>query len=97
MPPVTRLGDNSTGHPCYPARPSVKASKDTFANGMGVVRQGDKYVAHCCGPACHDAVLQKGSTTVFINGKPCGRQGDPMSCSPIDVADVHSPTVFAGG
>lgn len=97
MPPVTRLGDNSTGHPCYPARPSVEASPNVYANGLAVVRKNDPYDSHCCGPACHDAVLDSGSSTVFVNGLDCGRQGDPMSCSNIDVADEHSPNVYAGG
>jgi uncharacterized Zn-binding protein involved in type VI secretion len=93
MPPITRLGDNTEGHGCYPARPSVAASGDVFANGIGMVRLGDAYDTHCCGPACHDGVLSAGSPNVFVNGKSVGRIGDPVDCG--DTVAVGSGDVFA--
>lgn len=95
MPAVTRLGDNCTGHGCWPSRPSVSASPNVFVNGIPVHRQGDAWATHCCGPACHAGVLAAGSSTVYVNGKQCGRIGDPVNCGS-NVAE-GSPNVFAGG
>jgi len=95
MPAVCRLGDQGTGHGCYPARPNDQGSPNVFVNGLPVHRQGDHWEDHCCGPICHDGVLSQGSSTVFVNGKPIGRVGDPISCGS-SVAE-GSPNVFAGG
>lgn len=95
MPAVTRLGDNCTGHGCWPPRPSVSASPNVFVNGIPVHRQGDAWATHCCGPACHAGVLAAGSSTVYVNGKQCGRIADPVNCGS-NVAE-GSPNVFAGG
>lgn len=93
--PITRDGDLTTGHPCFPPRMPVLFSNDVFVNGKGVVREGDLYDVHCCGTSCHIGNLDKASTQVFANGKGIGRQGDPTSCSPIEVADKASSDVFA--
>ena len=95
MPPVTRLGDNCTGHGCYPARPSVAGSPTVFANNLPVIRVTDPYDTHCCGPACHGGTLAEGSSTVFAEGLAVGRQGDPIDCG--SVVDEHSPDVYVGG
>lgn len=96
-PPVTRVGDNCTGHPCFGAVPVSTGSPDTFTNGKANARKGDPYASHCCGPVCHSGKLAVGSSTVFINNKPSGRQGDYKTCSIIDCADVHSPDTYHGG
>ena len=46
MPPVTRLGDNCTGHGSFPPRPSSGASPDVFVNGIAVHREGDSWAPH---------------------------------------------------
>lgn len=94
MPNVSRLGDVSTGH-CYGSRPNDQASPNVFADNKAVHRQGDHWVTHCCGPPCHDSVLARGSSTVFVNGKQCARIGDPIACG--DAIATGGPTVFAGG
>jgi uncharacterized Zn-binding protein involved in type VI secretion len=94
MPAVTRLGDVCSGHGCFPARVNDEASTDVFINGIGVHRQGDHWVTHCCGPTCHDGVLQTGSSTVFVNGKAAARIGDIISCGSISAQG--SPSVFFG-
>lgn len=44
----------------------------------------------------NQATIQQGSSTVFINGKPAARMGDPaMTCN--DPADTPGGTVLAGG
>lgn len=80
MPAAARLGDNCTGHGCYPGRPIVEGSGNVFINGKPAARVGDMLDTHCCGPSCHDGVITEGSGSVFINGKPAARIGDAVSC-----------------
>jgi len=94
MPAVTRLGDICSGHGCFGPRVNDQASDDVCVNGKGVHRQGDHWVTHCCTIICHDGTLQKGSSTVFVNGKAAGRIGDPISCG--SVSAQGSPSVFFG-
>ena len=94
MPGVCRLTDICTGHGCWPPRPNAEASTDTFVNGLGVHRQGDAWKVHTC-KTSHAGVLAKGSTTVIVNGKQCGRCGDPVSCGS-KVATCSSDTIAGG-
>lgn len=48
MPATVRLGDQCTGHGCFPPRVNDSASSDVFVNGIGVHRVGDHWVEHCC-------------------------------------------------
>jgi uncharacterized Zn-binding protein involved in type VI secretion len=100
MPAVTRLGDITTGHGCYPPTVSIQASPNVFANAKGIVRDspqpGDAYAIHCCvNPPhdCHQGLLALGSPNVFVNGKEAGRIGDPLTCG--DHVAQGSPNVFA--
>lgn len=95
MPAVTRLGDQCTGHGCFGPRPNDQASPNVFVNGLGVHRVGDHWVTHCCGPACHDSIMETGSSTVFINGKPAARIGDMVACG--SASAQGSPNTFFGG
>lgn len=94
MPAITRLGDACTGHGCFPPRVNNEASENVFVNGIGVHRQEDTWVTHCCGKSCHDGALSSGSSTVYVNGKQCGRVGDPVDCG--SVVAQGSSNVFAG-
>ncbi|ASL27353.1 PAAR domain-containing protein [Azotobacter chroococcum] len=94
MPAVTRLGDQCTGHGAFPPRPSVSASPNVFVNGIAAHRQGDAWDIHCDPSSCHAGVLAQGSATVFANGLPLGRIGDPVDCGS-SVAE-GSPDVFTG-
>tara|TARA_B100000287_G_C20391473_1_gene685845 strand:- start:198 stop:485 length:288 start_codon:yes stop_codon:yes gene_type:complete len=95
MPAVTRIGDADVGHCSGMTR--AQGSPNVFCNGIEVSRQGDNNTTHLlpavpCIP--HSAPIAEGSTTVFINGKGCGRIGDSISgCT--SVAE-GSPNVFAG-
>lgn len=91
---VTRQGDVSTGHGCFPARASTGGSGNVFINGIPAHRSGDSWAVHCCGPVCHPGTLSSGSSTVFVNGQPLGRIGDPISCG--DTVGQGSPDVFSG-
>lgn len=60
-----------------------ECSGDVFVNGIGVVRFGDKVTEHpfpSSGCQTHEPTLVGGSTTVFINGKAAGRNGDSYGC-----------------
>lgn len=94
MPGVCRLGDNCTGHDCFGPRTNDSASGNVFVNSTGVHRQGDHWITHCCGPACHDSVLSVGSSTVYINGMQAGRIGDAIGCG--SVVASGSGNVFFG-
>lgn len=95
MPAAVRLGDICTGHGCFPPRPNIQASGDVFINGRGAHRQGDEWDSHCCGPPCHGGSLAAGSSSVFVNGRPLGRIGDPVDCG--SRVATGSSDVFAGG
>jgi len=96
MPAVTRLGDDCTGHGCWPPRPATGASPNVFCNGIAVHRQSDAWAAHTCPdiPETHASVLASGSPTVFVNGLQMGRIGDPVACG--SSVATGSDNVFCG-
>lgn len=81
----------------WPPRSNSQASTNVFCNGIGVHRQGDSWNPHTCPsiPETHGGNLAAGSSTVYVNGKQCGRIGDPVSCG--STVAQGSPNVFAGG
>jgi len=95
MPAVTRIGDADVTHCSAPVR--AEGSPDVFANNIKVSRQGDNNTSHLLpGIPCpsHAAPITVGSTTVFVNGKGCGRVGDSVTnCTSVAQG---SPNVFAG-
>lgn len=95
MPGVARLGDICSGHGCWPPRPNDQASPNVYVNSINTHRESDHWVIHCCDDDCHDGSLALGSSSVFINGLPIARIGDPISCGS-SVAQGSS-NVFAGG
>ena len=96
MPAVTRIGDADVAHCSGMTR--AQGSGDVFANSIAVSRQGDNNTAHLLpGVPCpaHAAPIASGSSTVFVNGKGCGRVGDGISgCTSVAAG---SSNVFAGG
>lgn len=90
---VTRLGDKCTGHGGYPPRPNIEGSNDVYVNGIPAHREGDKWGTHCMS-SCHDGVLQTGSPSVYVNGKPLARIADPVDCG--SVSAEGSDNVFSG-
>jgi len=90
---VCRLGYDCSGHGCWPPRVNDEASPNVFANGVAVHRQSDHWVNHTC-VTTHDGVLQTGSSSVFVNGLPVARIGDPIDCG--STVAEGSSTVFAG-
>jgi len=96
MPAVTRLGDADVSHCSTPYREAH--SPDVYANSIAVSRQGDVNTGHLLpGAPCpsHQAPITTGSSTVFVNGKGCGRIGDAISgCTSVAEGSFN---VFAGG
>jgi uncharacterized Zn-binding protein involved in type VI secretion len=96
MPAVTRIGDADVVHCSTPNR--AQGSPNVLCNNIPVSRQGDNNTTHLLpGVPCpsHAAPIAVGSSTVFINGRGCGRIGDGISgCTSVAQG---SPNVFAGG
>ena len=97
MPAVCR-GDSvdaDVPHCSTPRRD--QRSDNVLVNGTGIPRQGDNNTSHLLPPPpcpSHAAPIAIGSTTVFINGKGCGRIGDAISgCTSVATG---SSNVFAG-
>ena len=102
MPAVTRDGDTTTtGHGCHTTTTVTGPSTDVFCNSKGVERKGDPTAAHtiensATPPVCVShlgAVINAGSSTVFVNGKAIARIGD--SCDSGAITE-GSGDVFAG-
>lgn len=103
MKPVGWLGQEANRHDhCYPSHKTIQASPDVLAEGFRVVRVGDAVAAHggTCSkhPAPHGAKVQKGSASVFVNGKPMAREGDTVKCDTGQTAPLlrGRTTVSAG-
>ena len=102
MPAICRgsLVDKDIIHCSVPCR--LEESPDVFVNkdsgGAGISRQGDNNTSHLKPPApcpSHAAPIATGSSTVFINGKGCGRIGDAITgCTSVATGSCN---VFAGG
>ncbi len=96
MPSITRKGDNTSGHGCFPPSPTISASPNVYVNGIQAVRKGDAVAPHGCG-SCppHPRKVSVGSGNVYINGQPAARQGDAVDCGGTVIAG--SGTVFVNG
>lgn len=98
MPAIARNGDpTTTGHGCDSTSTVTGPSTTVFANNIGVERQGDPVAPHTIpsGRRCvaHSAVINVGSSTVFVNGKPLARVGDSTDAGAITGG---SSNIFAG-
>lgn len=97
MPAICRGNsvDADVVHCSQPLRDQL--SPDVTVNGTGISRQGDHNTVHLLpGAPCppHTAPITTGSTTVFVNGKGCGRIGDGITaCTSVATG---SENTFAG-
>ncbi|MEA1052360.1 PAAR domain-containing protein [Lamprobacter modestohalophilus] len=99
MPAAARIGDRiNTGHGCDTTAPIAQGSSDVFVNGIGLSYRGAAIVPHLipCGKTCcgHGAVINVGSSSVFVNSIPVARVGDSADMGAVAQG---SPNVFAGG
>ena len=97
MPAICR-GNSVDADVTYCSTPLRSAlSPNVIVNGTGISRQGDNNTSHDVpGDPCpsHAAPIATGSTTVFINGKGCGRIGDAITgCTSVATG---SSNTFAG-
>ena len=87
--------DVCTGHGCFSPRNADVGSPNVNANTFAVVRVGDHFVTHCCGPVCHDSACAAGSPNVHANGIPKMRIGDAVACG--GAASTGSSNYFING
>lgn len=86
MPAVSRLGDMSTGHGCFPPTNLITTPvSKTYFNGKlaGVVDSGCKFAAHICGNTTHNSSIRipsSGASKTYIEGKKAARIGDDIQC-----------------
>ena len=90
---MSRLGDLTTGHGCYPPVVGVTASTNVKINGRFAHKVGDTFSPHACGTSVHSDVASIGSSKVIINGSGAMRLGD--SLAPGGRMAAASWTVFA--
>ena len=80
MPAAARLGDAGIPH-CSPYN-IASASADVKINGRGAARVGDVSAPHLRpGRPCptHVAAITRGSSSVFINGRPAATVGSSLA------------------
>lgn len=84
MPAVSRLGDMSTGHGCFPPTDMVQTPvTKTFFNGIkaGVKDSGCQFTTHSCGIVTHpqaERFVTSGAAKTFIEGISAARIGDDI-------------------
>lgn len=68
--PGSKMTDTTTGHSlalCYwSSVPIVQGSGSVFINNLPAAMLLSPHAVHCCGPACHDSVVNTGSGNVFL-------------------------------
>ena len=102
MPAVSRdrIDRARTGHACTTSIGCSATVSSVFINGRRVLRPGDRLLPHTilvCGERCycvgHPAKINRGSNTVFAEGRPVARRGDSADRGSMMRG---SPNVFAG-
>ena len=102
MPAVSRdrIDRARTGHACTTSIGCSATVGSVFINGRRVLRPGDRLLPHTilvCGKVCycvgHPAKINRGSNTVFAEGRPVARRGDSADRGSMMRG---SPNVFAG-
>ena len=86
MPAISRdrIDLAKTGHSCDDVAGVRATAGSVLINGRRVLRPGDRLLPHtilvCAGKKCfcvdHPAKVNRGSRTVFAEGKPVARRGD---------------------
>lgn len=100
MPAVARkdgVDSIATNHGCDSTTVTDQGSSDVFVNNTGAVRAEDLCKVHTIlvGTVCvpHTVALSSYSSTVFVNGRGVGRQGDAYNGHDLTSG---SENVFAG-
>lgn len=72
----------------------MQGSPNVFINGRQAHRQLDMWMMHSAGGSKHTSILARGSSSIFANGLPVGRIGDPVMCG--SMVKTGSENVFKG-
>lgn len=94
MPQAVRIQDICTGHDCHPPRPVIECSTNVFVEKRGAVNTSHMWMVHQCDGDVHPGFGAAGGT-VFVNGEPAMRVGDPIDCGSFCMTGAS--TVFFGG
>jgi len=84
MPAVSRIGDMSTGHGCFPPTDmTISPISKTFFNGIkaGVKDSGCQFTTHSCGIVTHtqaERFVSSGAGKTYLEGKLAARIGDDI-------------------
>jgi uncharacterized Zn-binding protein involved in type VI secretion len=101
VPLISVTGDFTEGHCWPPTQALASINTNVFVNGINAVVVGDVFPPHPgnCGDAGpHPVPTIAGSTSVFINGIPVVRDGDPLGCGDtVDSAGIFNNSVFCEG
>jgi uncharacterized Zn-binding protein involved in type VI secretion len=98
MPAVSRVGDLSTGHDCFPPTNLITTPvAKTYFNGnlAAVVNSNCKFAAHTCGETTHNTDIRiptSGASKTYIEGNKAARIGDNIQCG--DAIAEGSPNSF---
>jgi hypothetical protein len=93
---IARVGDTDSGHGTYTPDTVKAGSPNVLVNGIPAARTGDDHGEHVNRAPpydVHSAVCGDGSGTVFVNGKPVFRIGDPVDSA---TQSAGSGDVLAG-
>ena len=102
MPAISRdrIDLARTGHPCTFFIGSKASQRSVMANGIAILRPGDRCLPHtiitCCPLRCipHFAKVNMGSSSVFALGIPVARSGDSTDMGALIMGSFN---VHAGG
>ena len=104
MPRISRdkIDLAATGHACDSTAGGISTARSVYINNKRVLRPGDRLLPHtilvCTADGCycagHPAKVNRGSFTVFAEGKPVARNGDSADRGRMIQG---SPDVFANG
>jgi len=98
MPAVSRVGDTSTGHGCFPPTTMFKSPiTKTYVNGIipGAKDSECQFYEHACGVTTHPVAERtptQGTKKTFIEGYSVARIADQLACG--DIIAEGSPNTF---
>jgi len=92
----------ATGHKCDKVKPIIATAFSVRVGGKKIGRMLDKLMPHmiqclpcpkcCCKP--HKAIVNRGSRSVFAEGRPVARKGDSADVGAMITGNFNN--VFAG-
>lgn len=93
MPNISRKGDMTSGHGCFPPQTIEAGSPNVNANGRPVARDGDAVSKHTCVASSHGSTVKASGGTVFVNGKTPATVGCDVACGSIVITGSSNVNV----